>query len=71
MILRTTTDPISMHDVSNPEQHPCVFEGEGDNGIEIFFENEDNRQEYLNMDREMGNKITLEGNDTDDYVAEG
>ncbi len=69
MIIRTTTDPISLHDVPNPEQHPCLFEGDGDNGIEIYFENEENRQTYLNM--EVEDKKVLQGNDTDDYVAEG
>jgi hypothetical protein len=69
MIIRTTTDPISNHDVANPELHPCVFEGDGDNGIEIYFENEENRQTYLGM--ELEDKKILRGNDTDDYVAEG
>ncbi|MFV2061109.1 MAG: hypothetical protein ACC653_10525 [Gammaproteobacteria bacterium] len=69
MILRTTTDPISMHEVSDPENHPCVYDGDGDNGLEIYFENEENRSLYLNF--EMDNKIVLQGNDTEDYVAEG
>lgn len=69
MIIRTTTDPISNHEVANPEQHPCVFEGDGDNGIEIYFENEENRQTYLEM--ELEDKKVLRGNDTADYVAEG
>lgn len=69
MIIRTTTDPISMRDVPNPEEHPCVFDGDGDNGIEIYFENEANRQAYLSM--ELEDKKVVQGNDTDDYVAEG
>ena len=69
MIIRTTTDPISQHDVPNPEQHPCVFEGEGDNGIEIYFENEANRQAYLDM--KLEDRKVLRGNDAEDYVAEG
>ncbi len=69
MIIRTTTDPITLHDVPNPEQHPCVFEGDGDNGIEIYFESEQNRQTYLKM--ELEDRKVLQGNDTDDYVAEG
>ena len=39
----TTTDPISLREVSDPECHPCVYEGDGDNGIEIYFENEEKR----------------------------
>jgi hypothetical protein len=69
MIIRTTTDPISNHEVANPEKHPCVFEGDGDNGIEIYFENEENRQTYLDM--ELEDKKVIRGNDTADYVAEG
>jgi hypothetical protein len=69
MIIRTTTDPISLHDVPNPELHPCVFEGDGDNGIEIYFENEENRQAYLAMDLEE--RKVLKGNSSSDYVAEG
>lgn len=69
MIIRTTTDPISQHDVPNPESHPCVFEGDGDNGIEIYFESEENRQAYLDM--KMEDKKVLRGNDSDDYIAEG
>lgn len=69
MIIRTTTDPISLHDVPNPEQHPCVFEGDGDNGIEIYFENEENRQTYLSM--ELEDRKVIQGSDTEDYIAEG
>lgn len=65
---RTTTDPITGCEVHNPENHPCVYEGSGDDGLEIYFENEENRQAYLHMERE-GN-IVLQGNDSDDYVAE-
>ncbi|MES9843745.1 MAG: hypothetical protein ABW162_05380 [Candidatus Sedimenticola sp. PURPLELP] len=69
MHLRTTTDPISLHDVPDPEEHPCVYEGDGDHGIEIYFENEENRETYLAI--EMEDEKIVCGNDTDDYVAEG
>ncbi len=69
MNTRTTTDPISLNEVPDPANHPCVYEGDGDNGIEIYFENEANRQEYLKIKND-GN-IVLEGNDSEDYVAEG
>ena len=49
MNIRTTADPISMKDVPNPEMHPCFYEGDGGNGIEIYFENESNREEYLSL----------------------
>jgi len=69
MNIRSTTDPISLKDVLNPEEHPCVYEGDGDNGFEVYFETEENRQIYLNM--AMEDYIVLKGNDSDDYVAEG
>ena len=69
MIIRTTTDPITLHDVPDPEHHPCVHMGDGENGIDVYFENEHNRQEFLHMESEK-QKI-LVGNATDDYVAEG
>lgn len=69
MNIRTTTDPISLNEVADPDSHPCLYEGDGDNGIEIYFENEQNRQRYLEMD--TTGKIVLQGNDSADYVAEG
>ena len=69
MIIRTTTDPISQRDVAHPESSPCVYEGQGDDGLEIYFENETNRQAYLHQ--ETDNHIVLQGNDSPDYVAEG
>ena len=71
MNIRTTTDPISGHEVVNPEGHPCLYEGNGKNGLEIYFETEENRQIYMNMDMDMDGHIVLEGNDSDDYIAEG
>jgi len=69
MNIRTTTDPITLREVIDPESHPCLYEGDGDNGVEIYFENEETKRLYLDMELE-GNKI-LRGNDSDDYVAEG
>ncbi len=69
MNIRTTIDPITMREVLNPEAHPCVYDGDGDNGIEICFENEENKRSYLSM--EVGERKVVCGDDTDDYVAEG
>jgi len=69
MNIRTTTDPITLHDVHDPEQHPCLYEGDGENGIEIYFESEESKRVYLDMDVE--DQKVLVGNDTADYVAEG
>ena len=45
----STTDPISLHDVNDPEKHPFVIEGEGNTAIKIYFENEENKREYLDI----------------------
>jgi hypothetical protein len=38
MNIRTTTDPITLRDVTDIEDHPCIYEGDGENGIEIYLE---------------------------------
>jgi hypothetical protein len=69
MHIRTTTDPITLHEVPDPEHHPCLYDGDGDNGLEIYFESERNRSMYLEM--EMEDKKVLKGNDSENYVAHG
>lgn len=69
MIIRTTLDPVSLNDIPDPENHPCVYEGDGDNGLEIYFETEENLQQYPNI--EVKKDIVLQGNDCEDYVAKG
>ncbi len=69
MYIRTTTDPISLNDVPNPEQHPHLFEGDKVNGLEIYFENEENKRLYMEM--ELEDRKILKGDDSEDYIAEG
>ena len=69
MNIRTTMDPISMHDVPDPEICPYLYECDGTNGLEIYFESETNRQTYLDM--QLQDRKILAGNDSEDYVAEG
>ncbi len=69
MMIRSTTDPITGREVDNPEQHPCFIESNGDNGLKVYFENEENREAYLHM--ELEGNIVLNGDDSDDYIAEG
>jgi hypothetical protein len=69
MHIRSTTDPITLRDVPDPEHHPCVYEGDGQDGLEIYFENEENKQAYLGM--EIPDRKVLVGDDSEDYVAEG
>ncbi len=69
MNIRTTTDPITLRDVRDPERHPCLYEGDGDNGVEIYFESEETKRLYQEM--EVEDRKVLRGDDSDDYVAEG
>jgi len=69
MHIRTTTDPISLRDVPDPDNHPCLYEGDGENGLEIYFENEENKKIYMEM--ELEDRKVLIGNNSEDYVAEG
>jgi hypothetical protein len=62
-------DPMTLHDVANPEQHPCLYQGDGDNGLEIYFESEENLMGYLDLKSEPSKVI--QGDDSEDYVAEG
>lgn len=48
----STTDPISLVDVQNPDTHPFIVEGEGENALKIYFENEENKNTYLGIDVE-------------------
>jgi hypothetical protein len=69
MHIRSTTDPITLNDVPDPEHHPCLYEGDGEDGLEIYFESEETKRMY--MDMELADRKVVVGNDTDDYVAEG
>jgi hypothetical protein len=40
MNIRTTMAPITLREVSDVESCPCLYEGDSDKGIEIYFERE-------------------------------
>lgn len=46
----STTDPVSLVVIQNPENHPFVIEGDGDTALKIYFENEENKAAYLGID---------------------
>ena len=69
MNIRTTTDPITLCEVPDPDSHPYLLVGDGINGLEIYFETEMNRQIFLEMVLEDHKVIA--GNDSEDYVAQG
>ena len=45
-----TLDPITLNDVTDLENAPYVVEGEGPGAIKIYFESEENKNEYLDID---------------------
>lgn len=47
-----TTDPITGNDVINPATHPFVIEGSGENALKIYFESEDSKRAYLDIEVE-------------------
>jgi hypothetical protein len=52
----STTDPISGADVKNPEKSPFVIEGQGEGAIKIYFESEENKSAYLEIQTEHPGK---------------
>ncbi len=48
----STTDPISGNDVKDIEHAPFVVEGSGDASLKIYFESEDNKRAYLEVELE-------------------
>lgn len=49
MMRISTLDPISMNDVTDADNAPYVIEGEGPDALKIYFENEANKAEYLEI----------------------
>ncbi|MDH5229881.1 MAG: hypothetical protein OEY38_07480 [Gammaproteobacteria bacterium] len=45
----STTDPITLNDVHDLDQHPFIIEGTGDDALKIYFENEETKQQYLDI----------------------
>ena len=55
----STTDPITGADVRDPAHHPFIVEGEGEAALKIYFESEETRQAYLDIEVEHpGNDFT-------------
>jgi len=51
-----TTDPITGNTIRNPDGHPFVVEGSGEGALKIYFENEDSRRAYLDIEVEHPDK---------------
>jgi hypothetical protein len=65
----STTDPITLRDVSDTWGRPYVVEGDHYSDITIYFESEETRQAYLDIPVENPSRdlsVSLD-NPTDDY----
>ena len=45
-----TTDPINGKDVTDKDHAPFVIEGRGDDALKIYFNSDENRRAYLNIE---------------------
>jgi hypothetical protein len=67
----TTTDPMTGEDLVNPETKPFVVEGQGHLAVKIYFESEESRRAYLNIEVEHpGNDFTVNLDNPDPNVAD-
>ena len=46
----TTTDPMTGEDLVHPETKPFVIEGKGHLAVKIYFESEESRRAYLDIE---------------------
>jgi len=53
----STKDPISMNDITDIEKAAYVVEGDGNNALIIYFENEANKAEYLDTPLHSANRV--------------
>lgn len=52
----STTDPITGADIRDLEHHPFLVEGQGDTAVKIYFESEQTRQAYMDIEVEHPGK---------------
>ena len=45
-----TTDPMTGNDVTDLETAPYVIEGTGDSALKIYFESEESKRDYLEVE---------------------
>ena len=56
----TTTDPISGNDVTDLENAPFVIEGSGADALKIYFESQQNRESYLEIEPKTPEQVLLD-----------
>ena len=66
----TTTDPMTGEDIVHPETKPFVIEGKGHLAVKIYFESEDSRRAYLDIEVEHpGDDFTVNLDNPDPNLA--
>jgi len=69
-VIITTTDPMTGEDLVNPETKPFVVEGKGHLAVKIYFESEESRRAYLNIEvQHPGNDFTVNLDNPDPDMA--
>ena len=56
----TSTDPISGNDVVDLENAPYVIEGNGDDALKIYFESEENKASYLEIESKTPQQVLID-----------
>jgi YHS domain-containing protein len=56
----TTTDPISGKDVNELENAPFVIEGSGEDALKIYFESQEHKANYLDIESKTPQKVLLD-----------
>jgi len=60
-LIISTTDPITMNNIADPDNHPSITEGKGKSAIRLYFESEDTRQIWLEIHGEQENQSSETG----------
>ncbi len=56
----TSTDPISGNDVVDLDNAPYVVEGTGDDALKIYFESEENKASYLEIEPKTPEQVLID-----------
>ena len=56
----TSTDPISGNDVVDLDSAPYVVEGNGDDALKIYFESEENKASYLEIESKTPQQVLID-----------
>jgi len=56
----TSTDPISGNDVVDTDNAPYVIEGNGDDALKIYFESEENKTRYLEVESKTPQQVLID-----------